>query len=257
MNKKNSILKEKIEENSVLFVACYRGRLILQNGRETYRTEETIRRTCEHYGIKANSFATLNTIITSIDSFDGKRYSKVDRIDSRTLNLDKVDRLNHIARNLDEYKISEVKEKIMEIEAENKMDFKKKVLGNVLVGSAFAILFRGGIRDSIVALISTFVLACTDELIKDLKLNNFFVNFIGGVIAAIISLTFFKFNFIEDISISIISALMLLVPGISFTNSIRDIIAGDFVSGISRGVEAVTTGIALASGSGMILSIFL
>ena len=92
MNKKNSILKEKIEENSVLFVACYMGRLILQNGGETYRTEETIRRTCEHYGIKANSFATLNTIITSIDSFDGKRYSKVDRIDSRTLNLDKVDR---------------------------------------------------------------------------------------------------------------------------------------------------------------------
>ena len=90
-----------------------------------------------------------------------------------------------------------------------------------------------------------------------MKLNNFFVNFIGGVTAAIISLTFFKFNFIEDISISIISALMLLVPGISFTNSIRDIIAGDFVSGISRGVEAVTTGIALASGSGMILSIFL
>ena len=171
--------------------------------------------------------------------------------------MDKVDRLNHIARNLGEYKISEVREKIMEIEAENKMDFKKKVLGNVLVGSAFAILFKGGIRDSIVALISTFVLACTDELIKDLKLNNFFVNFIGGVIAAIISLTFFKFNFIDDISISIISALMLLVPGISFTNSIRDIIAGDFVSGISRGVEAVTTGIALASGSGMILSIFL
>ena len=248
---------EKIEENNVLFVACYMGRLILQNGGETYRTEETIRRTCEYYGIKANSFATLNTIITSIDSFDGKRYSKVDRIDSRTLNLDKVDRLNNIARNLNKYKISEVKEKIMEIEAEDKMNFRKKVLGNVLVGSAFAILFKGGIRDSVVALISTFILACTDEFIKDLKLNNFFVNFIGGVIAAIISLMFFKFNFIDDISISIISALMLLVPGISFTNSIRDIIAGDFVSGISRGVEAVTTGIALASGSGMILSIFL
>lgn len=231
--------------------------MILQNGGETYRTEETIRRTCEYYGIKANSFATLNTIITSIDSFDGKRYSKVDRIDSRTLNLDKVDRLNNIARNLNKYKISEVKEKIMEIEAEDKMNFRKKVLGNVLVGSAFAILFKGGIRDSVVALISTFILACTDEFIKDLKLNNFFVNFIGGVIAAIISLMFFKFNFIDDISISIISALMLLVPGISFTNSIRDIIAGDFVSGISRGVEAVTTGIALASGSGMILSIFL
>lgn len=257
MNNKNSISKEKIEENSVLFVACYMGRLILQNGGETYRTEETIRRTCEYYGIKANSFATLNTIITSIDSFDGKRYSKVDRIDSRTLNLDKVDRLNNIARNLNKYKISEVKEKIMEIEAEDKMNFRKKVLGNVLVGSAFAILFKGGIRDSVVALISTFILACTDEFIKDLKLNNFFVNFIGGVIAAIISLMFFKFNFIDDISISIISALMLLVPGISFTNSIRDIIAGDFVSGISRGVEAVTTGIALASGSGMILSIFL
>ncbi len=46
----------------------------------------------------------------------------------------------------------------MEIEAENKMSFRKKILGNILVGSAFAILFKGGIRDSIVALISTSIL---------------------------------------------------------------------------------------------------
>ena len=94
-----------------------------------------------------------------------------------------------------------------------------------------------------------------DKLYTKIKINSFFTNFLGGAIATLNSLIFYKFGVIEDISISIISALMLLVPGISFTNSIRDIMAEDFVSGVSRIVEAIVVGIALAAGSGVILSI--
>ncbi len=35
----------------------------------------------------------------------------------------------------------------------------------------------------------------------------------------------------------IIASIMPLVPGVAITNAMRDTISGDFVSGLSRGME--------------------
>lgn len=249
--------EKTVNDESIIEIACGLGRLLLQNGAETYRVEETIKRTFAHYGINGNSFATLNTIITSMEYPNGSKYSKIERIENRTLNLEKVHELNSIARSLEKYSIKEIELKLKEIEQSNKLTFLKKLLGNVLVGGAFAILFKGGYCDSVVASISAIFLTVIDKFTAHLHLNSFFTNFIGGMVTTIVSIIFFKIGFISNFSISIISTLMLLVPGISFTNSIRDIVSGDFVSGLSRGIEAVSVGIALASGSGVVLSIFI
>ena len=50
----------------------------------------------------------------------------------------------------------------------------------------------------------------------------------------------------------IISTIMLLVPGLAFTNAIRDTVSGDLLSGLSRIVEALLTAVALAVGSGLV-----
>lgn len=49
---------------------------------------------------------------------------------------------------------------------------------------------------------------------------------------------------------------MLLVPGLIITNAIRDTIAGDLVSGISRAIEAIFIAIAIAVGSGIIIKLW-
>ena len=49
---------------------------------------------------------------------------------------------------------------------------------------------------------------------------------------------------------------MLLVPGLSFVNAIRDTMSGDLVSGTARGVEAIFLAIAIAAGSGIMLKLF-
>ena len=41
---------------------------------------------------------------------------------------------------------------------------------------------------------------------------------------------------------------MLLIPGVALTNSIRDIISGDIVSGMLRFIEAMVTALAIAAG---------
>ena len=48
---------------------------------------------------------------------------------------------------------------------------------------------------------------------------------------------------------------MLLVPGIALTNAIRDLVAGDLLSGVSRAVEAFLVGAALGIGTGFALFI--
>ena len=60
-----------------------------------------------------------------------------------------------------------------------------------------------------------------------------------------------------DVTITIISSFMLMVPGISFINGIRDLISGDFVSGISRGAEAILIAASLAAGSSFTLYILM
>ena len=54
-------------------------------------------------------------------------------------------------------------------------------------------------------------------------------------------------------SLIIISALMPLVPGVPITNAIRDILAGQLLSGLSKGVEASITAFAIGAGVAIVL----
>lgn len=60
-------------------------------------------------------------------------------------------------------------------------------------------------------------------------------------------------NLIADQQSVITGTLMLLVPGIAITNSLRDIIGGDFVSGLSRMIEAILIAASIAIGVGIMM----
>ena len=50
---------------------------------------------------------------------------------------------------------------------------------------------------------------------------------------------------------------MLFVPGLAITNAIRDTIAGDLVSGLTRAAEAFFVAISIAVGTGIVLSLWI
>ena len=86
--------------NKILKVATLAGQMILENGGETYRVEETIWRICKIYGAEeADSFVTPTGIMASI-CHEGKIYSLTRRVQSRTVNLDKIDKVNDLSRSI-------------------------------------------------------------------------------------------------------------------------------------------------------------
>lgn len=56
---------------------------------------------------------------------------------------------------------------------------------------------------------------------------------------------------------TIIGAIMLLVPGLAITNAIRDTMSGDLLSGVIRASEAFLVAIAIAVGTGAVLSFWM
>ena len=54
----------------------------------------------------------------------------------------------------------------------------------------------------------------------------------------------------------IVGAIMPLVPGLAFTNAIRDIANSDFLSGTVRMIDALMVFVYIAIGVGTMLSIY-
>lgn len=93
------------------------------------------------------------------------------------------------------------------------------------------------------------------DLMNRLDTNSFFINMIGGVIASTVAVTASGLGLTTQMDTIIIGSIMTLVPGLVITNAIRDIIAGDYLSGLTKGVEALLIAAAIAAGVAVPLSL--
>ena len=123
-------------------------------------------------------------------------------------------------------------------------------------GFSFTLLFGGNLADASVALFIGIGVRIIQHYTREIKLNGIFINILGGAFVATSSLFITEMLPLEmHLSIIIIGSIMLLVPGIAFTNAIRDTLMGDYLSGVSRGMEAFLIAVGIAIGVGMILGI--
>ena len=72
---------------------------------------------------------------------------------------------------------------------------------------------------------------------------------LGGVLCALIPLAFHALTGLGVVEAMIASAIMPLVPGLSMTNAVQDILRGDMVSGVTHAARAVMIAALLAGGA--------
>ena len=80
-----------------------------------------------------------------------------------------------------------------------------------------------------------------------------------SALAAFLALALVEAGLGESVDIVTISALMVLVPGVALTNAMREIMAGDTFSALSRTADAIlaASAIALGAAAGQALGGFL
>lgn len=249
---------KKHDTERIMELACKAGRLILENGGEIYRVEQTISYIFEAYGIaESESYATPTTIIVSVTYEDTQSISRMLRITTRGYNLEKVTAVNNLSRSItkENLDIEVALERLKEIESIDVYSPVVMVLASALGVAAFSVIFGGGIKEFFCSLVLGAVVRLLVQALRKLNQGEFMINICGGAVASLGSCLAFYLGLITEWWVVTVSALMLLVPGLLFVNSFRDIASGDLVSGLSRLIEALCIAAGLACGAAPVFAI--
>lgn len=244
------------EKNDLAIDCCLlAGRLMIESGAETYRVEDTMTRMAISQGlIGTQSYITPTGIIFSLGK-DGS--TRVMAIRLRITDLEKIARVNQISRKLTtaEMTIEEAYEELQRIASANLMfPMLWQFLAASIASGCFLILFEGRWWEVPAATVAGGAGFLVVTLIHELTLVKFFAEFIAAAVVGVVAFLAVLFNFGEDINVIIISGVMPLVPGLLITNAVRDLMAGHFVSGLSKGAEALLTAFAIGAGVALVLS---
>ena len=87
-------------------------------------------------------------------------------------------------------------------------------------------------------------------------MSKIFTNICGGAVATTTCIVAYRLGLGEHLSPMISGAILPLVPGVAFTNGIRDIGSGDYLSGTIRLLDAIWTFLCIAIGVGIVISLY-
>lgn len=231
------------------------GYLLLKHGAEIYRVEESIQRMCEGLGFHdVEVFAIPSYFTLSLTLHDGTPYHSSKRSRTNRIHLDHLYELNCLVRQISnqELTLEQINQKIHYIKHQ-KLNFQLILIGYIVSAAMFCVFFGGGFDEMIVSAIIGFVLYYFIYLMELLNMNTIVRTILSSMVLASIAIIAHKINIINDQQSVITGTLMLLVPGIAITNSLRDIIGGDFVSGLSRMIEAILIAASIAIGVGVMM----
>lgn len=248
-------MKHDIEVMRIISTANFLGKVLLMSGAETYRVEQAISKVCQRFGLKSESFVTTTCVLTSAKKKNGEIITELNRVYNLSNNLNRIDRIHSIVLNIENYTLDELDGQIKKVQSESIYRSYIILIAYFFTAFFFSLLFKGGLIDAIVAGCGGAFIFYMMRFANKIKVNNFFINTLGGFVITIFVAFTRKINVIENASYSTIAILMLLVPGLALTNAIRDLINGDFIAGNSRMVEAFLIGGALAIGTGFGLAI--
>lgn len=241
----------------ILHTAAFAGKIILENGGETHRVEDVINKICEGYGVEVNCYSTITGIMATARNEKDEHESITIRVKSRIMNLDIIHKVNNICDETDKYSIEEFLQELKKISKEPAYSKLRNTAAYAGVAALFTLLFGGTLLDSYGSAIIGIVLFIFLDYFSKFEINGFFKNCIASAILTFFAITFQKYGFINNFNTTISGTIMLLVPGMALTNSLSDLIAGDYMAGMARGTEAFLIAMSLAAGSGFVMAILL
>lgn len=226
------------------------GAMMIRNGSEVKRVEDTLRRMGKAYGAeRMDVFAITSTLVCTMNMPDGTVCSMTRGTrDGTKTDFWKLERINALSREYCRKKIDTDKLKICIEDIEHSSAPRFRVcLGSVLAAGTLAVFFGGNILDGVFAAVFAlaiwlmqvyFALVCTNNI-----LFNFVCSFVTGVLIGVAGHIFP----IHGDKV-MIGDIMLLIPGLALTNAVKDMFVGDTITGSLRLVESLLWAVAIACG---------
>ncbi|TDM14417.1 threonine/serine exporter [Macrococcus bovicus] len=222
------------------------GEILLESGAGGYRIEQTMNQIARHFGYAdCNSFVT-NTVINF--SLHDLTYPRVKRVTARNTNLIKVSRVNAVAHQItsDQLTVEEALEKLKVIQDQSESyPAHYKAVASALVGLSFLYLQSGDMQNIATAMIAAAAGFFVKERVASIVQSLFIPEFIGALLIAFIVIAMNHGLTDPELSVTLIAAVMPIVPGVLITNSLQDLLAGNLMMALTKGLEAAVTSFAI------------
>ena len=236
------------------------GEALMQCGAEVSRVEDSLKRICASYKYTDAQLMAISVgIILTVKLPNGETCTQLRRCNSGGNDFSKLSDLNALSRAVCETPISEeaFRERLAELSKPDKSmhSFFKKSIGAVLAACGCTVFFGGTIFDCIATAVCALLIFILDKYLKSKMPNASAYNFVSALLSGLLAVGLCKlFSFNQDMVI--IGIIMLLIPGILLTNSMRDMLLGDTLTGSARLFEAVLGAACLAAGITLAILIY-
>lgn len=238
----------KEEQVRALQLATEAGHILLENGAEISRVEETMETVASAFGVEEESFFVLsNGIITS-----GPQYARAEFIPMKGTQLSKVVEVNQLSRDVSAGRcdLDGLQNRLSAIRAAKGKPWWELTIGIALGVCSFCILFGGSLMDAaatfccglLLGLYIAFVVPHVSRIT-----GNVTGGFVGGILCIFACYLSQSVGHLH-LANMIIGTIIALVPGVSFTNGIRDLANEDYIAGTTRLTDAFITFLCIALG---------
>jgi uncharacterized membrane protein YjjP (DUF1212 family) len=250
-------VEERLNYTTLLNLATEIGFDLLQNGAEIYRVEDSVRRIFAAYGIlNSDVFTIPSCILVTINDEAGCPLTRVRRLTASTTNIMRIERYNSLCRQIcrSAPDFDWIRSELNRIDSLPCYSLFAQILATALISFSFTLFYGGDIWDALVAFVCGFILKPIFYAMQKFNSNSFFNNIICSALITLLATLAFHLSIASHYDKIIIGTLMNLVPGIAITNVMRDIIAGDLLSGTIKFIEALLVALGIALGAGLAIT---
>ena len=224
-------LEAEEQANERLYKVLDIGQAMLQSGAEVSRVEDSLRRICLAYGAeRADVFTITSNIMVTMYSRQYGALTQIRRVAGQQYDLHRLELLNLLCRRIcaERLTLEETERALDAIRDEPQYSFPVQLLTFALISASFSLFFGGSALD---AFLSALLCSC-----------------LGGLLAALSV----RIGLGRNVDMISIGNIMLLIPGIALTNSLRDMFSGNTISGLMRFIEAVLLALVIACGFALV-----
>lgn len=251
----NNIEKIKAAEEMLLDV----GTLLMSCGASTGRVRITVNRIAEALGYEVELLITSRSLILTVTEGDSISFSSsVRRTPPHGVNFKVVSGISRMSWRVVEEKLT-VEQINKEIDRLIAIPHYPRwiVLSTVaLAGASFCRLFGGEGSELLVAFVATFFgLFIRQESLKK-RFNPYLAIVFASFAASMVSGLSVKLGIGDSPEHALATSVLFLIPGVPFINSLTDLIDGNTLNGIVRGINGFIMAFAIALGLMLAMQIY-
>jgi uncharacterized membrane protein YjjP (DUF1212 family) len=244
-----AVTRDELRE--VLVIAMRAGQIMLENGANTARVEETIARIGAALGgERADVYATPSGIIATFAA-GAEHRTRVQRSTRAGIDLSRVAAVLEISRAAEAgaLGLAGVREALERVATQGRVyGPSTTTLAVALACACTGALFGGGALEFAVVLVAAGAAHLLRGWMQERGLGRLLVTGLVAGFATALALALATLAGAQRPGPALLGAVILLVPGVLMVSSVADLFRGDVLSGSARAVSALLVLIAIAGG---------